>query len=102
MDLEIHYAEEWAALYRDGELVTVGDSYVAEEQAFALLGVKTVHDDAFMRGQSHRDGVAKTIQEVTEYQEKRDAGILEAERLEAEARALEERAAALRAGKGGV
>jgi hypothetical protein len=31
--LEIHYADEWAALYVDGKLERVGDSYLAEERA---------------------------------------------------------------------
>ncbi len=38
-NLEIHYAGEWAALYVDGKLEEVGDAYIAEERAFALLGV---------------------------------------------------------------
>ena len=71
-DLEIHYDEEWAALYVDGKLDRVGDSYLAEERAFELLGVKVFQDDAFMRGQKTREGVAQTLEEVREYQVLRD------------------------------
>lgn len=95
MDLEIHYADDWAALYKDGKLDRVGDSYLAEERVLELLGVTVVHDDAFMRGQSHRDGVAQTLDEVAEYERERDERkkladekFAEAERLYAEARAL--------------
>lgn len=98
MELEIHYSGEWAALYVNGQLDpdTVGDSYHAEEKAFELLGVKQVHDDAFMRGQSSRDGVARTLDEVWRYfrtrEHKRETAVqkrAEAERLLAEAKELE-------------
>ncbi len=98
MNLEIHYADEWAALYKDGELVRVGDSYLAEEKAFELLGVIIVQDDAFMRGQGRSDGVAQTLDEVVEYALERDRRKqtaadkrAEAERLLAEAKELESR-----------
>lgn len=71
MELEIHYDEEWAALYKDGLLVRVGDAYRTEEEAFAILGVTIVQDNAFMRGQGKADGVAKTLDEVHEYSEQR-------------------------------
>lgn len=86
-ELEIHYAEEWAALYVDGKLLpeTVGDSYLAEEKAFELLGVKQLHDDAFMRGQSGRDGVARTLDEVNQYKTDREARQMRAKKLRDEA-----------------
>jgi hypothetical protein len=83
--LEIHYADEWAALYVDGKLDRVGDSYLAEERAFEILGVRTVQDDAFMRGQSHRDGVAQTLDEVREFAKDREAKRARATELRAEA-----------------
>ena len=95
--MEIHYAEEWAALYVDGKLKTVGDSYLAEEMALNLLGVKIVQDDAYMRGQNQRDGVAKTLDEVHEYRVKRDAALARAAELRAQAAELEAQAAALKA-----
>ena len=95
MNLEIHYAEEWAALYRDGELVRVGDTYNTEEEAFQILGVKIVQDDAFMRGQNSRDGVAQTIDQVDEYRWARDNKQAEAGRLRQEAEELMRRAAEL-------
>ena len=97
LELEIHYADDWAALYQDGELVSrsVGDSYLAEEQALALLGVKQVHDDAFMRGQTQRSGVATTLQEVEEYRASRDQRLAQAQQLRTQASELEATAAAL-------
>jgi hypothetical protein len=98
MDLEIHYDPngDWAALYKDGNLVTAGDAYVAEEQAFSLLGVTIVQDDAFLRGQGQRAGVAQTVDQVAEYRcardNKRETAAqkrAEAERLLAEANELE-------------
>lgn len=93
--LEIHYADEWAALYVDGKLNRVGDIHNTEERAFELLGVRQVQDDAFMRGQSQRAGVATTVNEVDEYREWRDNGIAEAARLREEAAALLARATEL-------
>ena len=95
MDLEIHYAEEWAALYRDGQLVRVGDTYRTDEEAFKLLGVEIVQDDAFMRGQNSRDGVAQTLDQVDEYRWARENKQAEAERLRKEAEEMIRRAAEL-------
>lgn len=91
-NLEIHYDPngEWAALYVDGRLDRVGDAYLAEEKAFELLGVKTLQDDAFLRGQGGRDGVAQTLDEVAAYRTERDAA-------KARAAQLRERAAELMA-----
>lgn len=95
--LAIHYDDEgeWAALYVDGDLVTVGDAYVAEERAFALAGVETVHDSAFMRGQDQRAGVAQTLAEVAEYVRDRDARAERAAELRRQASALEAEATLL-------
>lgn len=107
--VQIHYdsedtggSGEWAALYVDGELVSVGDSYVAEEKAFSLLGVTRFDDSAFMRGQTSREGVAQTLDEVAAYACERDRRheLAEMKRVEArklleEARELESSAQAL-------
>jgi hypothetical protein len=93
--LEIHYAEEWAALYVDGRLERVGDSYLAEERAFEILGVTTIQDDAFLRGQTSRDGVAKTLSDVAAYRAQRDEQRAEADRLRREAERLLAEASAL-------
>lgn len=88
--VQIHYADDWAALYVNGMLVpnAVGDSYVAEEIALLGLGVVMVHDDAFMRGQSQRAGVATTLEDVRAYQDKRADAKARAERLRQQALAL--------------
>jgi DNA-binding CsgD family transcriptional regulator len=98
-NLEIHYTGEgWAALYVDGKLDRVGDSYLAEERAFQLAGVTTVTDDAFMRGQNQREGVAQTLDEVAAYRAQRERDKAEAARLREEAQRLLARAAGLDGG----
>lgn len=87
-NLEIHYAGEWAALYVDGKLERVGDSYLAEERAFELAGVATEHDNAFMRGQDKREGVAQTLDEVAAYRAERERRAAEARRLREQATQL--------------
>lgn len=93
--LEIHYADEWAALYVDGVLDRVGDAGNTEERALALCGVVTVQDDAFMRGQDHAIGVAHTLDEVAAYRADRDANRRRAEDLRAQAAELLAEATAL-------
>lgn len=94
-DLEIHYCDDWAALYVDGDLVQVGDSYLAEERAFQIMGVKTIHDDGFMRGGSSREGVASTLADIVAYRTSRDAQLQRVMELRAEADALMKQADAL-------
>lgn len=93
--IEFHTAGEWTAVYLDGKLLRVGDTYLADEWLHDYVGVEDVFDDAFMRGQNGREGVAETLDEVTAYatqrQEKRDRAATlraEAQRLEAEAKEL--------------
>jgi hypothetical protein len=90
-NLEIHYdtvGGEWAALYVDGNLNTVGDSYLAEEWALELCGVTIVQDPAFMRGQTAASGVAQTLADVAAYARDREARQADADRLRAEAARL--------------
>jgi hypothetical protein len=97
--MEIHYSEGWAALYVDGKLHgEPGDSYLAEEQAFALLGVKQIQDDAWLRGgNGHGEPApARTTDEIDEYRRARQARLDKAQakrdqaaRLIAEANALD-------------
>jgi hypothetical protein len=102
--LEIHHAPncEWSALYVDGQLEQVGDTYLVEEQAWDMLGVTIVDDNAFLRGQASRDGVARTLDEVAEYRAKRDEALDEATRLRAEAKQLMARADELDRAAGGA
>lgn len=97
MDLEIHYADNWAALYVDGNLDRVGDAYLTEERAFELLGVKIVKDDAFMRGQEQASGVAQTLAEAVAYSDQQVARLRRAAELRAQADRLLAEAAALSA-----
>lgn len=87
-NVEIHEAEEWAAVYLDGQLQTVGDAYLADEWVREHFGVITVQDDAFMRGQDQRSGVAKTLEEVRAYQDARDTRRARAAELREEAARL--------------
>jgi hypothetical protein len=94
--IEVHTAGEWSALYFDGRLQTVGDSYHADEWIREHFGVVTVDDDAFMRGQGSRDGVAATLDQVAEYARERDARLARAAELRAEANRLLAEAEGLR------
>ncbi len=91
-EVEIHEADEWAAVYLDGKLQRVGDAYLADEWVRSHFGVTTVQDDAFMRGQTGRGGVAQTLDEVEEYARQRAARRAEVDRLRAEAARLEDEA----------
>lgn len=84
-ELEIHYEEEWAALYVDGRLDRVGDAYLAEERALELCGVKIVHDDAFLKGQEKAAGCAQTLDELYAYVNDRDRKRVMAEQMRTEA-----------------
>ena len=71
-EIEIHGADEWSATYLNGELVQgPSDSYLADEWLRQHFGVVTVQDDAFMRGQTSREGAARTLDEVEKYREER-------------------------------
>lgn len=86
--MEIHHADEWSALYVDGTLAEVGDTYWVEEKAFAMLGVAEVSEDSFLRGQGQKDGVAKTLEEVAEYRRSREERLQEAANLREAAASL--------------
>lgn len=96
--IEVHEAEEWSALYLDGKLVLVGDSYHADEWIRGHFGIKTVQDDAFMRGQTSRAGVATTLGEVAAYAQDRQDRLTRAAELQAEAARLTEEASRLAKG----
>jgi len=94
--VEVHENEGWAAVYLDGALQRVGDSYLADEWIREHFGVVTVQDDAFMRGSTLRDDTAQTLDEVQEYAAAREARRrvaaekrAEAQRLLSEAQALD-------------
>jgi hypothetical protein len=93
--LEIHYDGEWAALYVDGTLDenSVGDTHVAEERAFAMLGVKQIYDESFLRGGNDRSDAAKTLGEIAAYRAERDARLAKAGDLRRQAARLLDRAA---------
>ena len=90
---------EWSALYVDGKLAQVGDTYVCEESLHTLLGITEVEGSDFMRGQNGRSGVAQTPQEVTAYSEEREAREHDAAQLRAQAQELLARASALECGE---
>jgi hypothetical protein len=94
-NIEVHEDEEWSAVYLDGKLVLVGDSYLADEWIRTKFGVKTVQDNAFMRGQTQSAGVAKTLDEVADYAKARQERLDRIAALRAEARQLEDEARAI-------
>jgi len=48
-DLKIIRADEWSALYVDGELAKVGDHYLIDEFIQLALGVEWHHGDHFLK-----------------------------------------------------
>lgn len=90
-DWQLHYHDDdsWSAVYKDGKLVNgPGDTYLRLEYLLSELGVKEVHDGAFMLGQSRVSGAAQTLEEITEYRVRRDGLLEKAASLRAEADAL--------------
>ena len=91
-----YQGEEWAALYIDGKLDTVGDSYLSDERIAQILGVEEHSDDAFLRGGNSRSDVAQTLDELHAYVNEREDKLARAAELRAQAAALEAEAATLR------
>lgn len=98
-EVEIHEAEEWSAVYLDGRLIRVGDSYLADEWVREHFGVVTVQDDAYLRGQTSAAGVAQTLDEVREYATQRSQRKANAETLRFQASELLAQAEKLEAQK---
>ncbi len=91
-----YHAEEWSALYVDGKLDTVGDTYLSDERISQLLGVEEHEDDdSFLRGGNSRSDVAKTLEELETYAQTRNNKLQQAAALRAEAAKLEAQAASL-------
>lgn len=88
--------EEWAALYVDGVLDRVGDSYLIDERIRDLAQVEE-KDGNFLLGGNYRDDAAKTLEEIDQYEANREQLLAKAAEMEAAAKALEAQAAALRA-----
>ena len=94
----IEGTQEWSALYVDGKLDRVGDTYLAHERIIELCGVNWEQSDDFMRGGDSRSDVAKTLDEVTAYTAERERREQDAQSLRAQAQALLEQAQALESG----
>jgi hypothetical protein len=73
-------SSDWSALYVDGELDKVGDHYVIDERISALLQVDVRDSDAFMQGGNDYSDVAKTLDEIEQF----ETGQSAAEQLRAE------------------
>lgn len=94
--VEVHEADEWAAVYLDGKLVQQGERYLANEWVREHFGVVTVQDDAFMRGSDRREDVAQTLDEVADYAAERATRAERAADLERRASAMFDEARRLR------
>lgn len=95
-------SDEWSALYVDGTLDRVGDHYLIDERLRALFGVTEVTSDAFLRGGTHREDVAPTLDAIKDYERQQATDALataEAERQE-EIQQLQARLAELNAAPG--
>lgn len=90
--IQIHHSDgEWSGLYVDGKLEYVGDTSNVYDKLCEMFGIEQEYDNAFMRGQDKRDGVAKTVEEAEEYKRQRDKMRERRAALLAEADALERR-----------
>ena len=91
--IEVHEQEDgWTALYVNGKMDNYykdSNSYLVDERIRELLGVATVHDDAFTRGSDDPADFAVTLEGVEFYKTER------AKRLE-KAAAIREQADELR------
>lgn len=88
--IEFHRAgEDWTAVYLNGELQRVGDSYRADEWLQEHVGVVVVEDSVCMID-DHR--AYQTLDEVNEATRLRDAKRAEAQALRDQASELERRA----------
>lgn len=91
-DYVVYEDEEWAAVYKDGKLVRVGESYLADEYLRAEFGVETIVSDAFYLGVERptREDVASTLTEIHAFEQASDQRHAKAEELLAEAARLKE------------
>lgn len=90
-----YHGEEWSALYIDGKLDLVGDTYLTDERIAELLGVEEHYSDAFLRGGNQREDVAKNLDELKAYEDERNQKLQRAAEMRAEAKRLEAEANAL-------
>jgi hypothetical protein len=95
VDVEVHEADKWSAVYLDGKLVRQATPYLANEWVRAHFGVVTVQDDAFLRGGSGAE-TAQTLDEVAAYARTRRDALDRAVELERQAEALIDEAQRLR------
>ncbi len=89
---------EWSGLYADGDLVQIGDHYLADEKIREYSGVKVVHDDGFLLGgdgikrRGGKDGPtpgpAKTLTEVDRFIAERELALRDATKAREEAARL--------------
>ena len=79
--------EEWDALYVNGYLDRVGDSYLTDERISTLAGVKDIEMD-FLRGGEYRTDAADTLAELYTYHEETVGRKQKADRLREQAQKL--------------
>ena len=83
--------EEWSALYVDGKLEVVGDSYLIDERLQQLVGVE-LKEGNFLLGGDHSSDVAKTSEEIDKYEVTRTERQQQADELREQAAKLLEEA----------
>lgn len=83
--IEFHQSDGWTAVYLNGQLQRVGDSYLADEWLQERVGITVVDDDAFLLGQGTKAGVAPTLDEVHQFTETRQEKVTRAAELRARA-----------------
>lgn len=89
---------EWSALYQDGKLVVVGDSYHSDEYLSQFLNVETRYngDDVFLGKEAYRENVSLTLEKVEDFEKQKREKELRAQELSEKAKILEAEAQRLR------
>lgn len=87
--------DEWEALYVDGKLDTISESYLVDERIGKLLGVE-YRESAVMEQVKRRDEAPATLDELSEKDAALAGWLEQADKLEAQALALREQARLLR------
>lgn len=90
---------EWSALYVDGKLEVVGDTYLSEERVMKICGVVQHQDNRDWIGpDGSRESVAASTDEIEDRRIRRERREEEAEALEEQAKGLLAQAKVLRSG----
>lgn len=79
---------ELSALYVDGVLNISGEHHLVDERISELLGVERVKSNAFLLGQNSSSKVARTLDELDNWEDRQEAATAHVGRIREQARAI--------------